>query len=287
MRTIWGPVTEIRDLGVVAEQCPQCERIMPCLLRSVSRGNYVFFLKTTVPITESSCLCTACLKTFPSEQWRFAAVVPIREAKTLPVEDLLPRTNPGLAECLRLREQICALGGDATFATAYEQLEGMRPGALRSSLLGQLLDWDRLTPAERNLLGQQIGAHARAWQFAREVAPGFPAHGCLTAVAAALVVGLAFLWVPALHSWLWGSATVLAAAGAAAFASRVLLTQQVLRWTRNVLIPEAEDANVSLASFLAVVDDVPGSRLGMLEELWPIKVELETVRSVLSAKAKL
>jgi hypothetical protein len=287
MRTIWGPVTEIRDLGVVAEQCPQCERIMPCLLRSVSRGNYVFFLKTTAPTKESSCLCTVCLKTFPSEQWRYTTVVPIGEAKTLPVEELLPRTNPGLAECLRLKEQICALGGDAAFATAYEQLEGMRPGALRSSLLKQLLDWDRMTPEQRTLLGQQIGAHARAWQFAREVAPGFPAHGCLTAVAAALVVGLAFLWVPALHSWLWGSATVLAAAGAAAFASRVLLTQQVLRWTRNVLIPEAEDANVSLASFLAVVDDVPGSRLGMLEELWPIKVELETVRKALIAEAKL
>jgi hypothetical protein len=253
----------------------------------VSRGNYVFFLKTTVPTTESSCLCTACLKTFPCEQWRYTTVVPIREAKTLPVEDLLPRTNPGLAECLRLREQICALGGDAGFAAAYEQLEAMRPGALRSSLLRQLLDWDRLTPEHRILLGQQIGAHAYAWQFAREVAPGFPAHGCLTAVAAALVVGLAFLWVPALHSWLWGSATVLAAAGAAAFASRVLLTQQVLRWTRNVLIPEAEDANVSLACFLAVVDDVPGSRLGMMEELWPIKVELETIRGALIAEAKL
>jgi hypothetical protein len=95
MRTIWGPVTEIRDLGVVAERCPQCERIMPCLLRSVSRGNYVFFLKTTVPTTESSCLCTACLKTFPCEQWRYTTVVPTGEAKALPVEDLLPRTNPG------------------------------------------------------------------------------------------------------------------------------------------------------------------------------------------------
>src|SRR5580704_17648152 len=145
MRTIWGPVTEIRDLGVVAEQCPQCERIMPCLLRSVSRGNYVFFLKTTEPATENSCLCTACLKTFPCEQWRYTTVVPIREAKTLPVEDLLPRTNPGLAECLRLKQQICALGGDASFAAAYEQLEAMRPGALRSSLLKQLLDWDRMT----------------------------------------------------------------------------------------------------------------------------------------------
>ena len=32
MRTIWGPVTEVRDLGVVAEQCPYCEQVMPCCL---------------------------------------------------------------------------------------------------------------------------------------------------------------------------------------------------------------------------------------------------------------
>src|SRR5215831_2876958 len=126
MRSIWGPVTEIRDLGVVAEQCPHCERVMPCLLRSVCRGNYVFFMKTAAPIKESCCLCTVCLKALPCEHWRYAAVVPIREAKALPIGDLLARTNPGLAERLQLKEQISALGGDASFAVAYEQLESMR-----------------------------------------------------------------------------------------------------------------------------------------------------------------
>jgi hypothetical protein len=254
-------------------------------------------MKAAAPTEESSCLCTACLKALPCEQWRYATVVPIREAKALPIEDLLPRTNPGLAERLQLEEQISALGGDAGFVVAYEQLESMRPGALRSRLLKQLLNWNGLTAEQRPLLGQQIGADARAWQFARQIAPAFPGHaGCLPAALAALVVWSAFLWVPAVHSWLWESIalvalwvsiTLVAGLGAAALTRHLLVTRNVCQWTRKVLIPEAHDANVSLACLLAVVDDVPGPRLGMTEKLWPIKIELETIRRVLSAEGRL
>jgi hypothetical protein len=288
MWTIWGPVTEVRDLGVVAEQCPYCARVLPCFLRSVCRSNYVFFVKTTSPTPESSCLCTVCLKAFPCEPWRYATLVSIREAKTLPVEDLLARTNPVLAERRLLNEQISTLGGDTGFAIAYQQLEGIRPGAMRSQLLKQLLTWDRLPEEQRALLGHQIGEHNRAWHFARQLAPGFPVPpGCLTGVLAALVAGSAFLWVPAAPNWPGAVVTVLAGFAAIALVSHVLLARWVLRWTREVLIPEARDANVSLASFLAVVDDVSGSRLGVLEELWPVKVELETIRRVLVAEGKL
>jgi hypothetical protein len=288
MRTIWGAVTEIRDLGVVAEHCPHCERLMSCLLRSVCRGDYVFFVKLPQALQESSCLCTGCLKAFPCVYWRYAAVVPIEEAKVLPLDDLMARTNPVMAERLQFKEQVHALGGDARFAVAYEHLEAMRPGALRSELLRHLLDWDRLGEEQRALLGQQIGARARAWHFARQMAPGFPAHtGCLTVAAAALVVGLAFLCVPALRHWLWGTVTVAASLIAAASISSMLQTRCVCRWTRRVLITEAQAANLSLDCFVAVVDDVPGSRLGLMEDLWPIKAQLETIRRVLIAEGKL
>ncbi len=288
MRTIWGWVTEIRDLGVVAEQCPHCERTMPCLLRSVCRRNHVFFVETTEPTRERSCFCTGCHKAFPSEHWRYAAVVPIWQAKVLPPDDLLARTNPGLAERLELKEQASALGCDARFAVAYEQLEQMRPGALRLGLLQQLLDWERLADEQRALLGQQIGARSHAWQLARQIAPAFPGHaGCLTVAATALIVGPALLWVPALRSWLGGSVIVGVGLGAAALIDQALYSLRVRQWTRKVLIPEAQDANVSLDCFVAVVDDVPGSRLGLLEDIWPMKDQLETIRGVLIAEGKL
>jgi hypothetical protein len=288
MRPIWGPFTEIRDLGVVAEQCPYCERVTPCLLRSVYRGSYVLFLKTAAPAEESSGLCTACLKALPCERWRYAAVVPVRKAKALPIEDLLARTNPGLAERLQLREQIRALGGDAAFASAYEQVERLRPGALRSRLLKRLLGWDGLSAEQRASLGQLIGAHARAWQFARQIAPSFPAQaGFRRAALAALAVWSAFLWLPAVHNWLWGSVTLVAGLVAGALARQPLLTRNVCEWTHMVLIPEAQDADVCLACFLTVVEDVPGSRLGMTEDLWPMRNELEAIRRVLGAEGRL
>ncbi len=289
MRNVWGPVTEISDLGVVAEHCPHCARVVPCLLRSVSRGNYVFFLKTTALTTERSCLCTLCLKAFACEPWRYLIFVPIQEAKTLPVEDLLTRTNPSLAERLHWKEQVCALGGDARFAIAYEQLDGMRPGALRSRLMRQLLGWDRLAEEQRALLGQQIGSLGRAWQFARHIAPTYPDHiaGCLAIPLAALLLLVAFLAIPAIRSWVWGSVAVVIVFGSAALTRHVFLTRRISEWTRKTLLPEAENANVSVACFLAVVDDLPGSRLDMLEELWPVKVHLETIRRVLVAEGKL
>jgi hypothetical protein len=237
---------------------------------------------------ESSGLCTACLQALPCERWRYAAFVPIRKAKALPDEDLLARTNPGLAERLQLREQIRALGGDAAFGSAYEQVERLRPGALRSHLLKQLLGWNGLAAEQRALLGQLIGAHARAWQFARQIAPAFPGQaGFRRAALAALAVWSAFLWLPTVHSWLWGSVTLAAGLVAAALTRQLLLTRNVCRWTHKVLIPEAQDANVCLACLLAVVGDVPGSRLGMMEDLWPMKTELEAIRRMLSAEGRL
>lgn len=288
MRSIWGPVTEIRDLGVVAEECPHCERVLPCLLRSVYRGSYVFFMKTAASTEEFSSLCTACLKALPCQRWRYAAVVPIRKAKALPMENLLARSNPGLAERLQLRKQIRALGGDAAFGLAYEQVERLRHGVLRSGLLNELLGWDRLAVEKRTLLRQLIGDHARAWQFACQIAPSFPRHaGCGQAALVALAVWSTFLWVPAVRSWLWGSITLAAGLVAGAFTWQLILTRHVRQWTRKVLIPEAQDANVSLACLLAVVEDIPGSHLGMVDDLWPIRNELEAIRRVLSAEGKL
>jgi hypothetical protein len=287
MRAIWGWATRSTDLGMVAEQCPHCERTMPCLL-SVCRINYLFFLETSDLEREGSCFCTGCHKAFPSEHWRYAAVVSIQEAKNLPPEDLLARTNPGLADRFALKEQVSALGCDARFAVAYEQLEQLRPGAMRRELLQQLLGWERLADEQRALLGQQIGGRSRAWQLARQIGPGFPHHaGCLLVAVAALILGAVFLWVPAVRSWLWGSVLVVAGFGAAALIGQALFSLRVREWTRKVLIPEAQEAKVSLDCFVAVLDDVPGSKLGLTEELWPMKEQLETIRRVLSVEGKL
>lgn len=289
MRTFWGAATEIQDLGVVAEQCPYCNRLACCLLRSVCLVNYAFFAKMAELPQESSCMCTDCLKTFPGkEPWRYAAVVPIREARKMQLNDLLVQTNPVLADRIQFKEQIRDLGGDDRFATAYEHVEGLRPGPLRSDLLHKLLDWLQLPEPRQAELGRQIGALARAWPFTRQRALGFPGSaGRLAYVVAAIVVGLLLLRVPETRNWLGGTMTVVAALIAAAIADSILLKQAVRRWTRAVLIPEAQEADVSLDCFVDLVDDVPGSRLGLTEELWPLKDQLQTIRETLVAEGKL
>jgi hypothetical protein len=284
MRKFWGAATEITDVGVVAELCPHCAQIMPCLLRSVCRGRYTCFVKTTDPWVERSCLCTGCHKPFRGEHWRYTAALPIREATALPPGDLLARTNPGLAERIELKEQARALGGDHRFAVAHEQLEQVRPGALRSGLLRQLLAWDRLPEEQRTALAEQIAARARAWEFSRQIAPAFPDDAApLAAVVAALVMGPVFLWIPGARSWLWGGATVLAGLAAACVVGNAISVRRVGQWTRLTLIPEAQDANISLGCLLDVVDDVPESGRGLMEDLWPMKVQLETIREVLTS----
>jgi len=288
MWIIWGPATEVKDLGVVAEQCPLCNRTTPCVVRSVCQGLHVFFMKMTAATQETSCRCTVCSGLFPCELWRYPALVPVQEANALSVEALLSRTNPGLIERLQLNEQVAALGGDARFAIAYVQLEGMRPGALRAELLQHLLDWEILEEEHRERLAERIAAWSRAWTFARQVAPEFPGHaGCLLSFLSAAVIWSAFLWLPLVHDWVWGTVTVVAGCAAAALTGHLLLTRRVRRWTREVLVPQAQRTNVSLACFLAVVDDLPGSSMGMLEDLWPVKDQLETIRGVLVADQRL
>jgi hypothetical protein len=225
---------------------------------------------------------------FACEYWRYAAVVSCKEAKGLLLEDLQARSNPALAERRQLKELVAALGGDASFVTAYEQLESIRPGLMRSTLLKQLLTWGRLAENERALLGEQIVARARAWHFARQIAPGFPDKaGCLAVALPALVIWSAFFWAPPTRSFLGRFLTPLAGFVAAVLANHLLVSRNVRHWTRNMLIPEADEANVSLDCFLAVVDDLPESRLGLREDVWPLKAELQTIRGVLVSEGKL
>lgn len=289
MRSFWGTVSEIHDLGVVAEHCPYCGQPTSCLLRSVSQGNYILFVKLAEPLRETSCLCTACHKTFPGKpQWHYAEVVPIRVACNMPLDDLLTKTNPILADRIHFNKQIRELGGDDRFAVAYEQIEGMRPGALRSDLFRKLLDWQQLGDAQQTEISQRIGTLSRAWQFARHMAVGFPTSaGCLTYVIAALVAGVVLLCVAGTRNWRGGSITTVTCLIVAAVVDHIMLTQLVSRWTRKVLIPEAQEADVSLDSFFTVLDDVPGSRLGLTEDLWPMKNQLQTICRVLTTEGQL
>lgn len=289
MRTFCGAVTEINDLGVVAEYCPHCDQLTRCLLRTITRGSYICFVKMAELSREGSCMCTGCLKTFPGKPyWTYASVASIRDAGEMPLDDLLTQTNPILADRIRFKEQIHELGGDAGFADAYEKVDGMRPGRLRSDLLRQLLEWPRLDRAQQDELRREIGSLSRAWQFARQMAVGFPASsGSLVYFIASLLVCLALVYALVTHNWLWGSIAAGAVGIATLVVEYILLRRSVCLWTQQVLIPEAQEDDVPLDRFVDVVDDVPGCKLGLTEGLWPMKHQLKTICETLTSQGKL
>ena len=288
MRTFFGSVNETHDLGVVGEHCPHCDRVTSCLLRRMRRGNYISFVKMAELSRESSCMCTNCLKTFPGKPyWSYAEVAPIRKARTLGIEEILAKTNPILADRIRLKEQIRELGGDERFVVAYDNVEGMRPGRLRDDLLRKLLDWPHMPEEQRAELSQQIGELSRAWQFAREIAIGFPRSPGSPAYAVAIVAGLILFCLPMPNRWVWGTITAGAGLIVTLVVEQNLLKQSVSRWARQVLIPEAEVMNVSLDRFVTVVDDIPSSKLGLTEDLWPVKDQLQNICETLNAAGNL
>lgn len=287
MRTLFGTVNEIKDLGAVAEHCPQCDALKCCLLRIVIHGHYICFAKITDPLRQSSCLCTDCLTPFPGRaRWSYAEVVPLRDARGMDLNELLTKTNPILADRIHLKETIGELGGDKRFAVAYENVEGMRPGNLHSDLLQKLLEWPQLSELQRDELEEQIGSLSRAWRFASQMAIGFPkSSGSLAFFMSAPIFGLILIGMIVTRKWIWGGLLLAASVVVASALESILHKRSVRKWTKQVLVPEAQHANVALDRFAAVVEDIPDSKRGLTEDLWPMKDQLQIIRETSRAQA--
>lgn len=234
-------------------------------------------------------MCADCLKPFPGKpHWSYAEVVPIRDARAMDLNDLLTKTNPILADRIHFKQKIREMDGDERFAVAFENVEGMRPGRLHSKLLESLLEWSRLNESQRDELHKHIGALFRAWQFARHMAIGFPtSSGSVTYFMSAPLFGLILIYMVVTRNWIWGLLALAISVAVASVLESILLKRTVSRWTHQVLIPEAEEANVPLERFVTVVNDIPGNKLGLTEELWPMKHQLENIRKSLIAEGKL
>lgn len=287
MRTLFGTVNETKDLGAVAEHCPHCNALRCCLLRTVTQGHYICFAKITDPLRQSSCLCTDCLTPFSGKpRWSYAEVVPLRDARGMDLNELLTKTNPILADRIHLKETTGELGGDKRFTVAYENVEGMRPGSLHADLLRKLMEWPRLSELERDELEEEIGSLSRAWRFASEMAIGFPkSSGSVAFFLSAPIFGLILIGTLVTRKWLWGGLLLAASVIIAAALESLLLTRSVRKWTLQALVPEAQKANVDLDRFAAVVDDIPSTKRGLTEDLWPMKDQLDNIRATLIKKS--
>ena len=145
-----------------------------------------------------------------------------------------------------------------------------------------------MSELQRDELEEQIGSLSRAWRFASQMAIGFPkSSGSVAFFLSAPIFGLILIGMIVTRKWLWGGLLLAASVVVAAALESVLLRRSIRQWTLQVLIPEAQKANVALDRFAAVVDEIPSSKRGLTEDLWPMKDQLENIRETWMAKSDL
>jgi hypothetical protein len=288
MWIIFGSVGGERDLGVVAELCPHCARATPCRVTALTEGVHLYFITLASNATAAAARCTLCGGQVPCELWRYPDFVAPGEARGLGMEELLQRTNPGLRDRLEWARKRSEFADDPRFTTALDSVEQLRLGPLRAGLLEQLHHWDRLGDRERSAVVETAGGSARALEFAATVVKRLPTSwGCLVGAVVSLGVWSAFFWAPAVRELAWGVVTGLAglAAGAAVF--QLLQSSRIRRWTREVLIPEGEKADLDYESFARVLRDLPPPGPYNQDELRRLREDSAAILQELAACGKI
>jgi hypothetical protein len=258
MWLVWGTAKDQRELGVVAEQCPYCARLAPCYVTARVEGVHVYFITFAETATDAACHCGACGGLFHCELWQYERFVPPVEARDLPLETLLQRTNPRLKERLewtRLQEDFAA---DPVFVKALQSAEQLRLGSLRTRLMNELRQWEGLEKGRRTELARTADEAARALGFIRSRVGQLPASaGCLLGLLVCVGAWSAFLWAPAVRTLVGGTLTVFAGLLAGTGVLQLLESRRVKRWTREVFIPEGEKEEIDFGQLVAVLDDLP------------------------------
>lgn len=95
---IFGTQGRQQPRGIVAERCPQCEKIQRFVVVAHYEVGHVYF----IPLGEGTHLqtslhCPACGSQFFFKRSRYAEILPLQYGRTCPMDELIARTNPELA----------------------------------------------------------------------------------------------------------------------------------------------------------------------------------------------
>jgi hypothetical protein len=269
------------EMGLIAEKCPRCQRVTRCAVieRGSIWGGLVFGVPFILPMSSVECVCGQCGHIFRSRPMVEERAIPAEVAAGLDTDALLGLTNPELQ-----RAQIFSrLRTDRRLQNAFALFDRLASGPLRSGLEAELLRWPSLAePDQADLLGR-VEKCAKAEEFARAMAGrhSLGAIGCLLGVAVTAGVWLAAWWTldaPGALGWALIGVIGLAAGG---MPYQLLSASRDRRWVREVLLPEADRANLPLEWLLAVIEQTVtpragGDELGSFREIAPaIRAELD------------
>jgi hypothetical protein len=201
------------------------------------------------------------------------------EAVSLDIEALVTMTNPALKETLTLS----GLKAIPRLSTAVQLLEQLAPGSLRTALKDALVQWPGLNEGCQERFLAKANDCAEALRFAKSMAARYPTGvvGCLGGALACAGVWSGCLLVFGTNLSLWGWLGILGGGIVAGTSlSRLLVSGRDRRWIREVLLPEADRAQIHLGWVLAVLEgggffQRGGDELASLRELAPtIRAEM-------------
>jgi hypothetical protein len=276
-----GSYAREKEFGVVAEYCPYCERVAACLVTAYVEGWHINGVPAVSTSTDPTCLCGLCGGHFPCQLWKYAGTISADEARSLPAEALLERTNPALKERLEWKRRRHEFGTDPRFVTALDEIDRLRPAGLRVQLLDEMKRWAAMTEAQRDDVAKRVEQCVRASDLAAASAKRFPRQaGCLPASLLCLAVWSAFYWAPGVRALYAGVGVTFAGLFAGASVSHWLMARKVRRWAREVLIPAGKAEGIRFPSFLAVLGGQP-SGLRVYDETQPMRDHIEDIRAEL------
>ena len=269
-------------MGLIVEKCPGCKRVTRCVVAKQNSivGGLIFGIPFMLPMSFVHCVCGECGHAFKSRAGVEERAFPAEIAASLDSDALLALTNPELQRARILAE----LRTDPMLRDAFALLDRLSPGLLRFGLESNLARWPSLPETGRADLLGRVEKCAEAENFARAMAgrSPFEATGCILGASVTAAV-----WIAA---WLsldspgplgWALVGILGLmAGITPF--QLLSASRGRRWVREVLIPEADRAGVSLEWVTAIIEKTVTPRgdtddLGSLRDLAPaIRAEMDS-----------
>jgi hypothetical protein len=248
-------------------------------------GGVILGVPLVLPLSSVSCTCGECGFEFHSEFWDHGRTVSPAEAALLDIEALLGHTNPALKEKLTLSE----LQGNPRLSEAFDLLERLAPGSLRTALKDALLRWPTLLDEGRqDRFLASVGDCSRALVFARSMAARyrFGVVGCLTGLLVCVGVLAGCLIVLGTDLTFRGWTAVFAGGFVTGgLLSTLLWGNRDRRWVKGVLLPEARRSGIRPEALLAVLEGGVTSHQ-VEDELNLLRQVAPAIRAELAASGK-
>ncbi len=311
MIIIWGSKHRKNDLGVVAEWCDSCQSVQPAIVTEHYQVGHIYYIplgKGTLKATSRQCM--RCGGEFMAERSAYSAFLPAAQVRAVNTDDLMVRTNPGLADTIIERRQLEAdLADQSTELSIDDEAPGAtsgRPDPRVQEALSKLNQFDARDEDVRRFMGQlrsfasldangqavlinEIDAYCDGNTKARQTvaftrtlkSPPFGTGGCLLGLVVMVGAAAGIFALPFLQDWVWGSIVGVVAAGFGFVIYAILQGRATRAWVEKHVVPRMLEDQIDPQFFVGLLANIDTKDEEIDEKLREIAGEAEQIAEVL------